>query len=152
VAAPRCLLHFEAGTATGPPSAQRLVRTLNAILIAFVAFAPACAHSRSQPADSRSDPYIISADELEKNVRQNLYDAVMELRPRWFTRTTRQNTGDPYVYLQDQQIGTSGALRRFQPSEVGEVRYLSPTEAQVQFGQRNHGRAAIVVVLSRDQR
>lgn len=126
------------------------MRTL-AVILACLAFATGCATSgRSQRADTRGDPYLISAEELGKSVRYNLYDAVMELRPRWFTRTARQNTGDPYVYVQDQQIGASAALRRFQPREVGEVRYLSPTEAQVQFGQRNHGRAAIVVVLSRD--
>ena len=80
----------------------------------------------------------------------NLYDAVFEMRPRWFTRPTRTNTGDPYVYLDDQVLGTTGVLRRFLPSQVAEVRYLSPTEAQVQFGQKNYGRAAIVLILIRN--
>ena len=95
------------------------------------------------------EPYLITADELEGSRRANLYDAVFELRPRWFSRPARGGTSEAFVYVDDQAVGTTGALRRFTLESVAEVRYLSPTEAQVQFGQRNYGRAAIVVVLSR---
>lgn len=91
------------------------------------------------------EPYLISAEELETSNRANLYDTIFELRPRWFTRSA-----DAYVYVDDQIIGTIGVLRRFIPSQVAEARYLSATEAQVQFGQKNRGRAAIVVVLIRN--
>lgn len=100
--------------------------------------------SRTEPS---SDPYRVLADELESSVRSNLYDALFELRPRWFTRS---NTADPFVYIADQMVGTSGVLRRFTPQQVMEARYLSPTEAQVHYGQRNLGRAAIVLLLDRN--
>ena len=93
------------------------------------------------------DPYLISASELEASVRGNLYDALMELRPRWFTRANRN---DPFVYVDDQVVGTTGSLRRFMPQQIIEARYLSPTEAQVLYGQRNYGRPAIVLTLGRD--
>jgi hypothetical protein len=76
-----------------------------------------------------------------------LYDALFELRPRWFTRSNR---ADPFVYIDDQVQGTTGVLRRFMPHQVASARYLSPTEAQVHYGQRNLGRAAIVLTLERN--
>lgn len=36
------------------------------------------------------------------------------------------------------------------PHQVAQARYLSPTEAQVQYGQRNLGRPAIVLTLERN--
>lgn len=107
-----------------------------------------CVQSRtaSRP-DSSGDPYLVVAGELETSVRANLYDALFELRPRWFTRSNR---AEPFVYVADQILGTTGALRRFAPHQVVEARYLSPTEAQVQYGQRNLGRAAIVLRLDRN--
>jgi len=89
------------------------------------------------------------ASELEASPRANLYDAVWELRPRWFTRSGRGGSNEVYVYLEDRILGTAGTLRRFQTGLISEVRYLSPTEAQVRFGQNNRGRAAIVVALAR---
>ena len=126
------------------------MRLLTLLSIASLVAVSACASTGRPPRGQGTDPYIISAGELDKTVRYNLYDVVMELRPRWFTRNAAENNGDPYVYVQDQLIGTSGALRRFNPEQVDEVRYLSPTEAQVRFGQRNHGRAAIIIRLTRD--
>lgn len=107
-----------------------------------------CVSSRTAPRpEEQTDPYVVAGSELEASVRANLYDALFELRPRWFTRA---NTADPYVYIQDQLLGTTGVLRRFNPQQVAQARYLSPTEAQVQYGQRNLGRAAIVLVLDRN--
>ena len=103
------------------------------------------ARQSTRPAET-SDPYLVSASELESSVRVNLYDALLELRPRWFTR---RNRNEPYVYADDQLVGTVGALRRFAPRDVAEVRYMSPTEAQVLYGQRNYGRPAIVLRFGR---
>lgn len=111
-------------------------------------FVTACSAARTAArSEVERDPYLVTATELAASVRTNLYDALFELRPRWFTRANR---ADPYVYVQDQILGTTGALRRFGPQQVSEARYLSPTEAQVQYGQRNLGRAAIVLRFDRD--
>ena len=115
---------------------------------AFLALGCRSAGGRGTEPNHR-EPYLITADELEHSRRANLYDAVFEMRPRWFTRSTRGVSAEAYVYVDDQAVGTTGALRRFTLESVAEVRYLSPTEAQVQFGQRNYGRAAIIVVMAR---
>lgn len=128
-----------------PSELRRLLGPLLLLLLAA-----ACQSARRSGDDSDRDPYLIKAEELEASNRANLYDAILELRPRWLKRAGRPNVGDPYVYLDDQVLGTAGALRRFLPSEIAEVRYLSPTEAQVQYGQKNYGRPAIVLILFRD--
>ena len=152
-----CLTSNQTPLCAFPPHLSKrlfvLLRSLPRLLI--LATLPgillACRTSpRQRSQDSGREPYLITAEELQASRRANLYDAARELRPRWFTRPTRANTGEAYVYIDDQVVGTIGTLRRFSPNDVAELRYLSPTEAQVQFGQRNQGRAAIVLVLVRD--
>jgi len=104
----------------------------------------------SRPETGPRDPYLITASELDASPRANLYDAVRELRPTWFTRPARARTGELVVYLEDRILGNARTLSRFHIDAVAEVRYLSPTEAQVRYGQLNGGRAAIVVELARD--
>lgn len=126
---------------------MRLIPVLAAALLLLAGCRSAASPSRPEP--EGRDPYLILASELEKTPRANLYDAVWELRPRWFTRSSRADVGDVIVYIGDQLIGRADALRRFQTSQVVEVRYLSPTEAQVRYGQNNRGRPAIAVELVR---
>ena len=126
------------------------MRRLTALLVGL-SLAAGC---RSAAPSSRSgpeggDPYLIRVQELDASPRQNLYDAIWELRPRWFTRSVRSDVGDVAVYVDDQLIGRADVLRRFQTQQVEEVRYLGATEAQVRYGQSNRGRPAILVTLSR---
>ena len=126
------------------------MRLISALALAVLALSACRSNARtSRPEPGRGDPYLILASELEATPRANLYDAVFELRPRWFTRSSRADVGDVIVYVGDQLVGRADALRRFQSSQVAELRYLSPTEAQVRYGQNNRGRPAIVVELVR---
>ncbi len=126
---------------------MRLIPALAAGLLLLSACRSTTRPSRPNP--EGGDPYLIVATELEKSPRANLYDAVWELRPRWFTRSSRADVGDVIVYVGDQLVGRADALRRFQTTQIAELRYLSPTEAQVRFGQNNRGRPAILVELIR---
>lgn len=97
------------------------------------------------------DRYLIKAAELESIGSDNLYDAVRQLRPEWFNRSSRNRSGEQNIllYLDDQQIGSAGTLRRFSARSVESVRYLSQTEAQVRYGQINSGRPAILIEMAR---
>jgi hypothetical protein len=122
--------------------------------LTLLSFATACRSgqgSASRPEQGGRDPYLILASELEAAGRDNLYDAVRQLRPGWFTRPNRQSSGESsiVVYLQDRQMGSVTALRNFPARSVESVRYLSPTEAQVRYGQSNLGRPAIQIEMSR---
>jgi hypothetical protein len=124
--------------------------------LALLAVAGGCGSKKSGP-DTRPEPtasrdqYLILADEIEKTARDNLYDAVRQLRPGWFSRRTRNRTGDEaiIVYVDDRQMGSVGSLRAVPVHAVRTVRYLSPTEAQVRYGQINVGRPAILIELAR---
>lgn len=102
-------------------------------LLAF-AFVGACASGRATRPVGGGDQYLIKAEELETARRStNLYDALRELRPFWFTRHVRM--GDAItVYYDDQRVGGATLLQRFSIGAAGTVRYLSPTEAQVRYG------------------
>jgi hypothetical protein len=126
---------------------MRLISALAAAVLALSACHSAARPSRPDP--ERGDPYLILASELEATPRANLYDAVFELRPRWFTRSSRADVGDVLVYVGEQMVGRADVLRRFQTTQVVELRYLTPTEAQVRYGQNNRGRPAILVELIR---
>jgi hypothetical protein len=123
---------------------------LAAVLVLVLAVPLACRSGAnpSRPGGTR-DPYLIEHEELDASPRANLYDAVWELRPRWFTRSSRADVGDVMVYHEDQFLGRADVLRRFQTGQVASVRYLTPTEAQVRFGRNNRNRPAIVVSLER---
>jgi hypothetical protein len=130
---------------------------LLAIGFSVLTLAIGCSTARSGPAtrpDSESrDPYLITAKELDAVGRDNLYDAVRQLRPGWLTRRTRQQAGEDniIVYLDDRQFGTVLQLRQVSSRAVQTVRYLSPTEAQVRYGQINGGRPAILLESVRQQ-
>jgi hypothetical protein len=126
---------------------MRLISALAAAVLALSACQSAARPSRPEP--GTGDPYLILASELEATPRANLYDAVFELRPRWFTRSSRADVGDVLVYIGEQMVGRADVLRRFQAAQVVELRYLTPTEAQVRYGQNNRGRPAILVELIR---
>lgn len=116
--------------------------------ILLILLAMACYGGRpTRPQGSSGDQYLILASELESTRQSNVYDAVRQLRPFWFTRDVRNRSGEAAiaVYLDEQLIGSLSSLRRLPTYIVSRVRYMSPTEAQVRFGSINGLRAAILV-------
>lgn len=121
-----------------------------AVCAALLACAPA-AQRRGETAVG--DQYLILAADLEATNQPNLYDAVRQVRPSWFTRKVPGRSGDDAiaVYVEDHLLGPLGSLRRLTVFGTDKVRYLGPTEAQIRFGQQNNGRAAIVVERTRER-
>lgn len=101
----------------------------------------------TRPQSGGTDQYLIIKNaELETTRQSNLYDAIRQLRPFWYTRDTRSSSdGAISVYLDGQLIGGLGALSRLPIYATATVKYMSPTEAQVRFGQTNGLRPAILV-------
>ena len=120
---------------------------VSALLALAVASGLACGPKRAASPTAPRDQYLILAQELEATQQATLYDAVRRARPNWFTRATRERANDNtlVVYADDQLIGSADALRRFAVDYAVRVRYLSPTEAQVRYGQNNRGRPAILI-------
>jgi hypothetical protein len=86
-------------------------------------------------------------DELRSASWSNLFDAISSLRSEWL-RTRGQvsvyGETDVVVYLDGSRLGGPGALRTISTISVQWARFLTPSEAQSQFG-INHPQGAIVV-------
>jgi len=88
-------------------------------------------------------------DELT-SVTHDAYDVLERLRPEWLrsrrgiasisnpVRTT------PVVYVNGVRFGEIDALRRIHSNVLGEIRYLSPTEAGTMLGLGHPGGALLV--------
>jgi hypothetical protein len=94
---------------------------------------------------------VITREDLEDLQRLNLYQAVQRLRPQWLqTRgmDSFEQTNEVVVYVDNQQMGGPSELRRLNPVDVGEIRYLDSRQATTQFG-RGHPSGAILVFTER---
>jgi hypothetical protein len=94
---------------------------------------------------------VITREDLDDLQRLNLYQAVQRLRPQWLqTRgmDSFEQDNEVVVYVDNNRMGGPEELRRLNPIEVGEVRYLDSRQATTQFG-RGHPSGAILVFTER---
>ncbi len=83
----------------------------------------------------------------------SVYEAVRALRPRWLQarsgasiRSPQRQT--PRVYLDGRLFGSVEQLWTLLPGEVGELRFMSASDATTRFG-TNHVAGVIVVTTRR---
>lgn len=118
--------------------------------VLILAGVTACASSGPATTTSSSGNVITRAD-LEDLQRLNLYQAVQRLRPQWLqTRgmDSFEQDNEVVVYVDNNRMGGPRELRRINPIEVGEIRYLDSRQATTQFG-RGHPSGAILVFTER---
>ena len=111
------------------------------------------------PVRRRSERLIVR-EELAKTSALNAYAAIRQLRPQWFTTTSRLRTpaqseffgkgGVIVVYLEDARYGTLEELEQLSLDGVTEVEYFGAVEATSRFG-TGHPAGAIVVRMARSQ-
>lgn len=106
-----------------------------------------------RPAPSqRHTGNVITADELSRLAAMSLEEAVRALRPTWLRNapsTIRPNAeGTIVIYLDRVRLGGPESLRQINPMQVSEVRYYSPSEAELRFGP-GHLHGAIEVTTAR---
>ncbi len=115
----------------------------------LLALAACAAHGTSGGDDSpRSSRQTLTADELQGAPWSSLYDAVSALRGIWLRKRgpiSLNGDADIVVYLDGNRLGGPASLRTVPASSVQVARFLTPPEAQSQFGM-NHSHGAIVVV------
>jgi hypothetical protein len=106
---------------------------------------------RPSPSQRRTGN-VITADELSRIAATSLDDAVRALRPNWLRNapsTIRPDAeGTVVIYLDRVRLGGPESLRQINPMQVSEVRYYSPSEAELRFGP-GHLHGAIEVTTAR---
>jgi hypothetical protein len=98
----------------------------------------------------RGDPHLITAEELATANASNLYDAIRQLRPNWLevgSPSRLRPSAEPgiMVYVDRTREGGTEALRTIPLLLVESVRWLSPSQAEGEFGLDNT-RGAIRVI------
>ena len=132
---------------------RRTVLTMSAAAgLAVAGLSVACASSSESGGASRSRN-LITVEELMEVPHSSVYEAVRALRPRWLQaragasmRSPRRET--PRVYMDGQLFGGVDQLWTLLPGEVGELQFLSASDATTRFG-TNHFAGAIVVTTRR---
>lgn len=123
------------------------------LILLFVVLPHGCATTGASGTSggSSASGNVITRADLEDLQRLNLYQAVQRLRPQWLqTRglDSFEASNEVVVYVDNQQMGGPEELRRLNPVEVGEIRYLDSRQATTQFG-RGHPSGAILVFTER---
>lgn len=103
---------------------------------------------------ARSNPDVITADELAKSTGQNAMDVIKELRPRFLQSrgATAPGAGaysrqplDPVVYVDERRLATFAELSRIGVAQISEIRHYNSSEATAKWG-TGHSAGAILIV------
>jgi hypothetical protein len=115
---------------------RRIAIPLLVLLIAGCASAGG-KETSSSPRPNRNRN-LITLDEIQNSHETTAYTLIQSLRPnmlvtRGATSLTLQDPGI-VVFIDDQRFGNVESLKSLQPTNIGEVRYLSASEAQSRWG------------------
>lgn len=129
---------------------MRIVRTALAITLIAIATAGCTHRATSAPPLAAHD--FIAADELAHSTDLTLYDAIRRLRPNFLKPRGVAAYGAPEttvltLYVDGQRMDSIDDLRRISCSEVAEVRFYEPQNANAKFAGHNNAGGAISVTL-----
>ena len=149
--------------------------TLRSLVLASLALATVVASGEAQQKKVKRDKKLITAEEVSEAAVNNAYEAVQKLRSDWLRQGQRQMTvygrserggespragretgslGDASesrgiklaVFVDGTELGGVEELQRIQSNRIEEMRFLSGSDAQQQYGSR-YGAGVIQVTL-----
>ena len=103
-------------------------------------------------------PGLLTRAELQQSSQRSkdLYEAVRSLRPNFINPLTTRSQGNqdrslprPTVFVNGTLSGELEVMKGIMTENVQEVRFMSPSEASVEYGSRAPG-GAILVTLRKD--
>jgi len=110
------------------------MRSARIAVLALTLFATACATSGAGgDSGPRRNSSLITTEELVPLAGNTAYEAIQQLRPRWFN----QRGGSPPVIFMDgsrQGSGDLESLHGFRVSNIREMRFIEPRDATLRFG------------------
>ena len=126
-------------------------RSILPLAIVFVVLSAACRTIES--GGPSRDRNLITAEELMAVPHSSVFEAVRALRPRWMQARAGLSLTNPEqqtarVYIDGQLRGELDEMWAILPGEVGEIRFMSASDATTRFG-TNHIAGAIVITTRR---
>ena len=106
-----------------------------------------CATGATQRSSQASSRNVLTREQLAATNSENLYDAIVKLRPEWLTSRGPTSVSDPTpavasVFMNGNLLGRSDQLREMRVLDVSEVRYWDAGQAAARFGM-GHPRGVI---------
>jgi hypothetical protein len=91
----------------------------------------------------------LNTEQLSKANTDNLYDAIVRLRPNWLTSRGPSSIQDSTptgvdVFIGNVNVGKAEYMQQVRPGDVAEVRYWDPGSATARFGS-GHVRGVIEI-------
>jgi len=132
---------------------MRTGRGVVGLLVVAVMLAGCFQGRVSRPVESGGH-YLITQSELDAVAVNSMYDAVLRLRPHFLKNRTVAAHGKAanaplMLYVNDERMESIDDLRRISPSEVMEVRFYEPQQANAYFARYNNAGGAIAIRLRR---
>jgi len=120
------------------------------VFLGIVLSVAACASSgRTGAATPRSNPDVITAEQIAATHVQNAYDAVSQIRPRFLaTQGGTTLSHAVRVIVDDVPRGGVSVLRSINASDIVEIRHLSAADATMRWGTGYTGGAIVVKTLA----
>ena len=122
------------------------------VLLALVSSSSGCAANAIISSSEGAD--LITATEIRESSNvASAYELVDRHRPQWLRARGSTSLRDPsptvpQVYVDDVYYGTLSSLHSIRPEWIGEMQYLSATDATTRYG-TGHSGGVISVVLIR---
>ena len=118
-----------------------------------------CATSRGVTGTTEEGPAVavsaasLTGAQVRQTSAENLYDALLELRPQWLRPRPRSSirygaAAEPVVYLYGLRYGPSRTMYDMNVGTVRSVQYISPIDATTRYG-TDHSGGVILVDLDR---
>jgi hypothetical protein len=126
---------------------QKRATILSVVAISWLLIA--CAGAATQRSSGRENRNRLTQEQLAATSSENLYDAIVKLRPEWVTSRGPTSVTDPTptmpsVFLGGNMLGRADYLREMRVLDVTEVRYWEAGPASARFGM-GHPRGVIEV-------
>lgn len=127
------------------PSRRQIILTFVAAC-GLTALTAGCA-SGGGAGGTRSDPNLITAEELANYTSLTCFEVVQRLRPRWLQR--RGSEQNPVVYQDGNRVGTAeDVLHGMSVTAIESMKYLNASDATTRYG-TGHGGGVIEVTTRR---
>jgi hypothetical protein len=136
--------HFAAAIMSRAANLGRSIGAVGLVLILA-----GCAGMATDQA--RSNPNLLTYEEIQSIEAANLYEVVQRLRPRWLTdRAARSTHGSVgiLVYEDQSRLGDIGVLRQLPVSAARTMRYLDAATASSTLPGIGSGHVAGAIVIS----